>query len=67
MTTKAQKRAQARFDKTRDKAISSRYSEEELAALDTSRRAGESRAAAQKRLALLGNTEMHKWANLKIN
>jgi len=54
MMTEAQRRAQARFDKTRDKAVSSRYSAKEMAALDAERRAGEARAAVQKRLVLRG-------------
>lgn len=50
MTSKAQKRAQARYDKKRPRGILVRFFQEELSHLDGKRLEGESRPAAIKRI-----------------
>lgn len=53
MRTKAQRAAEARYDKKRPAPVCSRYSEEELEQLDAKRLPGESRGQTQKRLTLI--------------
>lgn len=50
MTTKAQKRAQARYDAKRPTGVLVRFEDSELREIDSQRKEGESRAAAVKRL-----------------
>lgn len=50
MTTKARKRAQARYDAKRHKGVLVRFEESQLRELDSRRKDGESRAVAIKRL-----------------
>jgi hypothetical protein len=50
MSTKAQKRAQARYDAKRPMGVLVRFEDTELRELDSQRKDGESRAATIKRL-----------------